>query len=142
MVTTSTCDNPMCSCDPCGCDQCRCGAARLGQLERRVMGILWESGDHEVSVREVSGSLPEYAYTTVATILDRLVHKGLLTRRRDGRTIRFATVGSKGAHSAILMHKALEEGEDPEAALLHFAESLSDAEAEVLRRALSRLERK
>jgi hypothetical protein len=68
MSTTSACANPMCSCDPCGCDDCKCGVARLGELERRVMEILWASDDREVSVRDVAGELPDYAYTTVATV--------------------------------------------------------------------------
>jgi predicted transcriptional regulator len=142
MSTTSACTNPMCSCDPCGCDDCKCGVARLGELERRVMEILWESEDREVSVRDVSSELPHYAYTTVATVLDRLVHKGMLKRRMNGRTIRFAVVGSKGAHTAVLMRKTLGEDSDPAAALFCFVEGLSVSEASVLRRALNRLQRK
>jgi predicted transcriptional regulator len=106
------------------------------------MEILWESEAAEASVRDVAGALPEYAYTTVATILDRLVHKGMLKRRMDGRTIRFTTIGSKGAHTAVLMHKALGEDGDPDDALRRFAEGLSESEATVLRRALTGLDRK
>ncbi|MGO8872988.1 MAG: BlaI/MecI/CopY family transcriptional regulator [Acidimicrobiales bacterium] len=142
MSTTSTCENPMCSCDPCGCTDCKCGAARLGDLQRRVMGLLWESCPREVTGRQVADELPRYAYTTVATVLDRLVRKGLVTRRMDGHTIRYSAVGTKGAHTAVLMHQALGEDSDPDAALLRFAESLSDSEATVLRRALNRLERR
>jgi predicted transcriptional regulator len=141
MTITSTCDNPMCSCDPCGCDDCRCGAANLGELERRVMEILWRSEGHEVSGREVADQLPAYAYTTVATILDRLGRKGMLTRRLVGRKIQFAAVGNKGSHTAVLMHATLHQDEDPESALLRFAESLSGSEASILRRALNRLDR-
>jgi predicted transcriptional regulator len=106
------------------------------------MEILWESADREVSVRDVAGKLPEYAYTTVATVLDRLVHKGMLTRRMDGRAIRFAVIGSKGAHTAVLMRKALGEDSDPDAALSCFVEGLSDSETSALRQALNRLQRK
>ena len=141
MTITSTCDNPMCSCDPCGCDDCRCGAANLGDLERRVMEILWKSEGREVSGREVADQLPTYAYTTVATILDRLGRKEMLTRRMVGRKIHFAAVGNKGSHTAVLMHAALHQDEDPESALLRFAESLSGPEASILRRALNRLDR-
>ena len=133
-----TCSNPMCSCDPCGCSDCRCGVAKLGDLERRVMEILWASESHEVSVRDVANVLDEYAYTTVATVLDRLVHKGLLTRRMDGRSIRFTTVGSKGAHTAVLMRTLLSDDSDPESALQRFAESLSPTEAAILRRSLGK----
>src|SRR5580658_1766630 len=107
MGTGLSCANPMCSCEPCGCDDCRCGAARLGDLERRVMEIVWESPGREVTGRQVADALPEYAYTTVATVLDRLAHKGVLRRRMVERTIRFTSAGSKGAYTAVLMHDAL-----------------------------------
>jgi predicted transcriptional regulator len=105
------------------------------------MDIVWQSEGREVSVREVAGTLPEYAYTTVATVLDRLVHKEMLNRRIVGRTIRFATIGNKGAHTAVQMRMLLAEDGDPEAALEQFAEGLSDAEASILRRSLNRTAR-
>jgi len=106
------------------------------------MEILWSRSESESRVRDVADVLPEYAYTTVATVLDRLVHKGLVQRRMDGRTIQFTSVGTPGAHTAVLMHEALAEDRDADAALLRFAETLSPAEAAVLRRALNALERK
>jgi predicted transcriptional regulator len=106
------------------------------------MEILWRSGDHEVTGRQVADELSEYAYTTVATVLDRLTHKGLVTRRMAGRTIRFAAIGSKGAHTAVQMHQALSADSDPDSALVRFAENLSDGEAAVLRRALNGVARK
>lgn len=136
-TTVSTrCDNPMCSCDPCTCTNCSCGVARLGELERRVMDILWERGGGELSGRAVADALSGHAYTTVATVLDRLVHKGLVRRRMDGRSIRFSAVGSGGAHTAVLMREALAAGNDPDAALARFAEILSPEEAAVLRHSL------
>lgn len=130
----------MCTCAQCSCEHCACGVARLGELERRVMDILWERGDEETG-RAVADLLPDYAYTTVATVLDRLVHKGLVRRRLDGRSIRFTAVGSQGAHTAMLMHEALSEGNDPDSALLHFAGTLSSEEAETLRQSLQELAR-
>jgi len=142
MAASTTCDNPMCSCDPCVCDDCKCGVARLGDLERRVMEVLWEGSEDELTVRDVSDALPGYAYTTVATVLDRLVHKEVVRRRMDGRTIRFAAIGSPGAHTAVLMREVLMSGHDPDAALIRFAETLSPSEAAVLQSTLKRLERK
>jgi predicted transcriptional regulator len=141
MSATTKCENPMCSCDPCTCENCSCGVARLGELERRVMDILWVEPDREMTVREVADVLPDYAYTTVATILDRLARKGLVRRRMDGRVIQFTTIGTRGAHTAVLMHEALAVESNPDSALAHFAETLSHSEAAVLRRALTRLER-
>ena len=136
-MAKTTCDNPMCSCDPCGCDHCTCGVARVGDLERRVMTILWEQGGDEMTGRQVADALPENAYTTVATVLDRLVHKGLVRRRMDGRSIRFAANGTQGAPTAVLMLETLSDGQDPEGALAHFAEILSPAEVAVLRTSLA-----
>ena len=102
------------------------------------MEILWGSGGRELSVRNVADQLPEYAYTTVATVLDRLVRKELLQRRMDGRTIRFVSVGSKGAHTAVQMHTLMAEDGDPEAVLRCFAANLSDTEVAILRRSLGR----
>ena len=142
MSAIPTCDNPMCFCDPCTCENCRCGVARLGDLERRVMEILWERPESELSVRDVADVLPRYAYTTLATVLARLVHKGLVRRRMDGRTIQFTGIGTRGTHTAVLMHEALAVDHDRDAALLRFAETLSSSEAAVLRRALNGLEHK
>jgi predicted transcriptional regulator len=138
----TTCDNPMCSCDPCICESCQCGAARLGELERRVMDILWVDPDRAMTGRDVARQLPENAYTTVATVLDRLVHKGLVRREMDGRHIRFTAIGSQGAHTAVLMHEALAAGGDRNSALVRFAQNLSPAEVAVLRRSLRDGDRK
>jgi predicted transcriptional regulator len=136
MSATTRCANPMCVCDPCTCESCRCGIARLGELERRVMDVLWEAPGREQTGRDVADWLPGYAYTTVATVLDRLVHKGLVSRRRDRRVIRFAAIGTAGAHSAVLMRESLEAAGDRHGALVYFAETLSRSEAETLHQAL------
>lgn len=57
----------------------------LGDLERRVMDVLWRC-DAECSVRDVHAHFGrELAYTTLMTTLDRLHRKGVLARRREGR---------------------------------------------------------
>lgn len=132
MGTSTACKNPMCSCDPCTCVECACGVVTLGDLERGVLGIVWDLPDPEPTAREVADALPDYAYTTVATVLDRLVHKGILNRRRDGRAIRFSPIGPRGAHTAVLMRQALTADNDPSAALVCFAKTLSPTEAAVL----------
>ncbi len=142
MASNTTCDNPMCACDPCTCDECHCGVARLGELERRAMETLWAEPDRELTGRDVADALSDYAYTTVATVLDRLVHKGLVHRRKQGRTIRFSAIGTRGAHTAVLMHVALAADGDPDAALIRFVETLTHSEAAVLRRALETLDGK
>lgn len=134
--SATACRNPLCSCDPCGCHECECGAARLGSLERKVMDWLWGSREKEVSVRNVVEAFPDYAYTTIATILDRLVQKGFLRSRLTGRAKYYLTVGSRENHTAVLMYKALSSDHQPEVALRRFVESLSKSERSLLRAAL------
>jgi BlaI family transcriptional regulator, penicillinase repressor len=105
------------------------------------MEILWQEPDSDLSVRDVADVLSEYAYTTVATVLDRLVHKGLVRRRLDKRTVRFTTIGTRGTYAAVLMHEALAVSHDSDTALVRFAETLSPSEASALRHALNRIER-
>ena len=100
------------------------------------MEILWSASGNDMSGREVADQLPEYAYTTVATVLDRLVRKELVHRRMDGRKIRFTPVGSPGAHAAVLMRQAMAVGSDPRAALAGFVRTLSPEEIGTLREAL------
>jgi predicted transcriptional regulator len=61
---------------------------QLGPLEQRMLEALWARGS--ATVRELlENSLPELAYTTVMTTLDRLFKKGLLTRSDEGRAFRY-----------------------------------------------------
>jgi predicted transcriptional regulator len=142
MGALTKCDNPLCSCDPCTCSTCACGVARLGELERRVMDILWEQPTREFTGRDVADRLPESAYTTVATVLDRLVHKDLVRRRMDRGSIHFATMGTRAAYTAVLMRDALAADSEPESALVRFAETLSPAEIAILRHSLNAPEAK
>ncbi len=102
------------------------------------MDCIWQSSGTDVTVRDVADALPEYAYTTVATILDRLVLKGVLRSRLIKHAKHYAAIGSSGAHTAVLMQDALSADRDPDAALHQFAESLTDTQVAVLRRALER----
>jgi predicted transcriptional regulator len=110
---------------------------RLGDLERRVMDVLWDSEITLLTGREVADHLPDRAYTTVLTILERLRRKNLVERSTDGRTHRFAAADTREAYRAELMIDALgEPTANRSAVLVRFAESVSPAEADVLRRAL------
>lgn len=109
---------------------------RLGELERRVMDVLWDSSAGPLTGREVADQLPDRAYTTVLTILERLRRKSLVVRSTDGRTHRFAAADTREAYRAELMIDALGEERDRGAVLARFAESVSPEEAEVLRQAL------
>ena len=58
----------------------------LGELGQEVMDIIWEK--QKCTIRDVVNELQQtrqIAYTTVATILQRLYDKGLLKRTDEGK---------------------------------------------------------
>lgn len=60
--------------------------SQLGPLEREVMDVMW--GTCPCSVRDVCDRLKEdreIAYTTVMTVMSRLVEKGVLCRFKKGK---------------------------------------------------------
>jgi predicted transcriptional regulator len=111
---------------------------RLGELEQQVIGVLWGDDVSELTVREVAGHFPDHAYTTVLTVLDRLERKGMVTRIRGHRAHRYAATGTREQYAAALMREALSSTPDPNAALVHFARTVSPEEAELLRQILGR----
>jgi predicted transcriptional regulator len=117
----------------------------LGELERAIMELLWErtaTGAGPATARDVSRALADerdLAHTTVMTVLDRLAKKGFLHRERDGRAWRYRPVDSREEYVTELMLGALALTGDRDAALTHFARSVSGEEAKVLRRALDEL---
>jgi predicted transcriptional regulator len=105
------------------------------------MEVLWQT-DSALTVREVSNGLPQsLAHTTVMTVLDRLAKKGFARRDRDGRAWRYRPAATRESYVAELMLTALAQTGDRDAALARFAKSVSGEEAEVLRGALSGLDR-
>lgn len=103
------------------------------------MEVLW-STDAWLTVREVVNRLSDRhnAYTTVMTVLNRLVRKDFARRERDddGRVWRYRPAAGREDYVAELMLSALSETGDRLAALGHFARSVSPEEAEALRQAL------
>lgn len=64
----------------------RKSALDLAPLERDCMNALWPLGEATVrDIREALLATRPRAYTTIMTILDRLAHKGVVTRRKVGR---------------------------------------------------------
>jgi predicted transcriptional regulator len=104
------------------------------------MNELWARPDGALA-RELADVLPSRpAHTTVLTILDRLVRKGLVTRTKEGRAHRYHALQSKDAHVAEAMHEAFAGAGDRESALSHFLDSVSPEDVAVLRRVLSEFE--
>lgn len=115
----------------------------LGGLEAAVMEVLWQAGE-PARVRDVLDRLDTgrpLAYTTVMTVLDNLHRKGWLHRDPSGRAYLYTPALSREDAAVRALRDVLTASGDPEATLLHFADSASDEEADVLRAALEKKDR-
>ncbi len=65
------------------------------------MAVLWNAPDATVRgvLERLTGRHP--AYTTVMTVMNRLVGKGLLRRTRDGAGFRYAPTAGRADQAAI-----------------------------------------
>jgi predicted transcriptional regulator len=118
----------------------------LHELESEVMEQLWRSG--EASVRAVmealnQGTKKERAYTTYMTIMARLHKKGILVRRREGKTDYYAPAYERDQYMALRAQSEVEGLVEQygEVALSHFAQQMASLDP-ARRRALQRLARK
>jgi predicted transcriptional regulator len=117
----------------------------LHELEAEVMYEMWDRG--EASVREVmealnAGADKARAYTTIMTIMARLDGKGLLERRRQGKTDRYKPRYTRDQYADLRARAELDSIVDQfgELALAHIARHLAGLDPQ-RRRALERLAR-
>jgi predicted transcriptional regulator len=118
----------------------------LHELETEVMEELWRSG--EAPVRAVMETLNQRAskpraYTTYMTIMARLHKKGVLIRRREGKTDFYAPTHGRDQYMALRAQSEVEGlvAQYGDVALSHFAQQMADLDP-ARRRALQRLARK
>ena len=60
--------------------------SRISDAELRVMRLLWSAGESSPAALQeaLAAEGVDWAYTTVQTLLHRLLRKGYVTRRREG----------------------------------------------------------
>src|SRR5919108_2759368 len=97
----------------------------LHELESEVMEQLWKVG--ESPVRAVMEALnrqasKDRAYTTYMTIMARLHRKGLLVRRREGKTDYYAPAYERQEYMALRARAQVEDlvAQFGDVALSHF----------------------
>jgi BlaI family transcriptional regulator, penicillinase repressor len=117
----------------------------LHELEAEVMDAVWDL--EEASVRTVMDALNRdapkpRAYTTYMTILGRLHGKGLLERRREGKTDVYRAVHSRSEYADLRARAEVAALVETfgDVALGHFARQVADLDPE-RRAALERLAR-
>jgi predicted transcriptional regulator len=118
----------------------------LHELETEVMEELWRSG--EAPVRAVMDALngrtsKKRAYTTYMTIMARLNKKGMLVRRREGKTDFYTPSHDRDQYMALRARAQVQDlvTQYGDVALSNFAEQMAGLDP-ARRRALQRLARK
>jgi BlaI family transcriptional regulator, penicillinase repressor len=117
----------------------------LHELEEDVMEEVWRHD--EITVREVTEAVnaradKARAYTTYMTIMGRLDRKGLLTRRREGKTDFYKPVYTRADYANLRAGAEIDSIVDQfgEIALAHIARQMAQLDSKH-RRALERLAR-
>jgi BlaI family transcriptional regulator, penicillinase repressor len=91
-------------------------------LELLCLRALWSLGEGNVkAVRQIVAESRPLAYTTIMTVLDRLVRKGMLARRKVGRSFAYAPQATRDAARRAAVRELLDGYFDgSEDALLQF----------------------
>jgi Predicted transcriptional regulator len=110
---------------------------RLPEAEAEVLLVLLVHGP--LLVAEVQERLPgrRRAHTTVATLLGRLLERGLVVRDPEGRGHRYRAAGTEEELAVLALEQALQGVDDPAQAVLAFVDRLPSTTRRRLRRRLS-----
>jgi predicted transcriptional regulator len=97
--------------------------------ELDILKVFWEIG--EASVRDVHTRMSsdgEFAFTTIQTLIRIMAGKGLLTQRRDNRTLYYTSRYTTEQASSRFWHKLFDGSVDQLVMNILRAENLSIAE--------------
>lgn len=109
-----------------------------GELESLVLSAL-RAADGSASAGWVQERLGgDLAYTTVITILTRLLAKGAVTRERVGRAFVWSPASGRAGLAAHRMRKVLDAETDRQAVLASFVTALGPDDERLLRELLGR----
>lgn len=81
----------------------------LGPLERSILKIVWQT-KKEVCVRHILSQLPKKldpAYTTVMTIMNRMVEKGILEKEKSSNTCYYQSTQNKNSFLSSLVENQM-----------------------------------
>lgn len=101
-------------------------------LELECLKILWTLGRANVKdVRDALAPRRDLAYTTVMTVLDRLVHKGGVSREKQGRSFLYTPLLTRDGLRRVAVRELLEGFFDGSPAVLieYLRENAEDAPA-------------
>lgn len=102
-----------------------------GSLEIEILNTFWNfaaiNEDVDISIQDVVNSLSangtERAYTTIKTVMDRLVSKSILVRYKVGKKFFYKTTMDKREMALETMHEFTDNFFDGDIAkMVHFVE--------------------
>lgn len=86
--------------------------SRQGKLENIILNALWsieENGQENADVSSIQNlinqKVKKWAYTTVKTVLDRLVEKGVITRLKVGKKYYYKSDSSRDELGEVAVKK-------------------------------------
>jgi predicted transcriptional regulator len=115
-----------------------------GDLQAEVMAAVWRLGD--ATVEQVRAEQPlrrRSAYTTIQTVLNRLVDRGLLARQRRGNAYVYSATYDEADYLAKTIGERLAEASPAarRAALVNLVGRLEPAELDEVARYANRIKR-
>lgn len=116
-----------------------------GDLQQRAMRVIWERG--RCTVEDVRQALPareRSAYTTVQTVLNRLVDRGLLDREKVGKAFCYSAKLSESDYVAESLNRTLvgASAEARRAALAQLVDGLDATDVREIRSLADEITRK
>lgn len=122
------------------------GLMRLfGELEARIMQVMWAL--HEATIQDVCDRLGDPNYLTVTTVMNRLVFKNVLSRRREGKVYVYTPVQTRDQFLQSVSQQVVASllKDFGSVAVTQFAEAvdeMSDEELAALEQAIARARQK
>ena len=104
-----------------------------GALETQVLTVLHTAGTPVTAAWVQERLDADLAYTTVMTVLIRLLEKQAVTRRREGRSFVWSPAADEAGLAALKMRKVLDREQDRKAVLASFITALPEDDEQLLR---------
>jgi len=118
---------------------------KLSEAEWQIMNALWSN--HPATARQLAQQLPQekkWAYTTIKTMLTRLVEKGAVSEHKQGNTSVYEPLlerkNARGSAIKSLIDQAFEGGLAPMLSFLMEDNRLSKSERKTLKEMLDKKE--
>jgi predicted transcriptional regulator len=115
-----------------------------GDLQAEVMATVWRLGEAKVEdVREAQPAKRRSAYTTLQTVMNRLVERGLLTRERQGNAFVYRPKYEEAEYLAQTIGERLADASPDarRAALVNLVGQLEESDLDEVARFANRIRR-